>query len=72
MNRPKEISIYCDPETDTALVRIFKYRNYKWAGGKVVEIKKDSYILGRLAESCGVPTLWNTTFEIAQVYKIKE
>ena len=72
MNRPREISIYCDPETNTALVRIFKYRNYKWAGGNVIEMKKDSILLKRMAKLVGVKTLWDTTSEVAKTYKIIE
>jgi len=70
MNRPKEISIYCDPETNIALVRIFKYRNYKWAGGKVLELEKDSILLKRMADLVGVKNLWDTTSEVAKTYKI--
>lgn len=47
----KEIRIFCDKETQTALVRIFKYRNYVWAGGKTLEMKKDSPELQRVFES---------------------
>jgi len=72
MNRPREISIYCDPETNTALVRIFKYRNYKWTGGNVVEMKKDSILLKRMAKLVGVKSLWDTTSEVAKTYKIIE
>lgn len=72
MTRAKEFSIYCDPETDVALVRLFKYRNYKWAGGKVMEIKKDSILLKRMAKLVGVKTLWDTTSEVAKTYKLIE
>ena len=47
----KEVKIFCDKETQTALVRIFKYRNYVWAGGKTLEMKKDSPELQRVFES---------------------
>jgi hypothetical protein len=71
-SKSKELSIYCDPETNTASVRIFKYRNYLWAGGTVMEIKKDSIIFKRMAELVGVETLWDTTSEIAKTYKVKD
>lgn len=71
-SRNKEISIYCDPETNIALVRIFKYRNYKWAGGKVLEMKKDSILLRRMAELADVETLWDTTSDVAKTYKINK
>ena len=47
----KEVRIFCDKETQTALVRIFKYRNYVWAGGRTLEMKKDSPELQRVFES---------------------
>ena len=47
----KEIRIFCDKEIQTALIRIFKYRNYAWVGGKTLEIKKDSPRLQRVFES---------------------
>ena len=47
----KEVKIFCDKETQTALVRIFKYRNYVWAGGKTLEIKEDSPRLQRVFDS---------------------
>lgn len=44
----KEVKIFCDKESETASVRIFKYRNYLWAGGKTLELKKDSSELKRI------------------------
>ena len=47
----KEVRIFCDKDGSLALVRIFKYRNYVWAGGKTLEIKKDSPRLQRVFDS---------------------
>jgi len=44
----KEVKIFCDKETQTASVRIFKLRNYVWAGGKTLELKKGSPELQRV------------------------
>lgn len=44
----KEVRIFCDGENNLALVRIFKLRNYVWAGGKTLELKKDSPELKRV------------------------
>lgn len=41
-NKNKEIKVFCDKETETASVRIFKFRNYVWSGGKTLEMKKGS------------------------------
>ena len=41
MESKKEIRISCDFERGAALVRIFKYRDYSWSGGKVYELKRD-------------------------------
>lgn len=70
--RPKEVKIFCDPETNTALVRIFKLRNYKWSGGKTFELKKDSDELKALATLIGKDTVWDTSSETAITYQIKE
>jgi len=70
--KPKEVKIFCDPETNTALVRIFKLRNYNWSGGKTVEVKKDSGRLKTLAMLVGKDTVWNTNSETAITYQIKE
>ncbi len=40
--RSKEVKIFCDKETQMASVRIFKYRNYLWAGGRTLEFKRES------------------------------
>lgn len=39
-NPKKEIRIFCDFETNIALVRIYKFRNYSWSGGKTYELKR--------------------------------
>ena len=70
--KPKEVKIFCDPETNTALVRIFKLRNYKWSGGETLEVKKDSSTLKTLAILIGKDTVWNTNSETAITYQIKE
>lgn len=44
----KEVKIFCDKETQTASVRIFKLRNYVWTGGKTLELKKGSPELERV------------------------
>lgn len=44
----KEVKIFCDKESETASVRIFKYRNYLWTGGKTLELKKGSPELERV------------------------
>ena len=44
----KEVKIFCDKETQTASVRIFKLRNYVWAGGKTLDLKKGSPELQRV------------------------
>ena len=49
-NPKKEIRVSCDFENDTALVRIFKYRNYSWSGGRVYELKRESPRLKKLGE----------------------
>ena len=41
-NSKKEIRVFCDFETDTALIRIFKFRDSSWSGGKTFEVKRDS------------------------------
>lgn len=41
----RDIVVFCDKDTQTAFIRIFKYRNYLWAGGKVFELKKNSPLL---------------------------
>lgn len=50
MRKPssKEVMVFCDKETQTATIRIFKFRNYVWAGGKTFEIKKNSRTLSEL------------------------
>jgi len=49
-NPKKEIRISCDFETNTAIVRIFKYRNYTWSGGQVFELKRDCDRLKELGQ----------------------
>lgn len=53
MRKPssKEVMVFCDKETQTATIRIFKFRNYVWAGGKTLEFKKDSQKLQRVFDS---------------------
>lgn len=53
MRKPnnKEVMVFCDKETQTATIRIFKFRNYVWAGGKTLEFKKDSQELQRVFDS---------------------
>lgn len=46
--KSKEVKIFCDKETGVASVRVFKFRNYAWAGGKTLELKKDSPKLKRV------------------------
>lgn len=73
----KEIKIFCDKETGVALVRIFKYRNYLWAGGDTIEMKKGSPALDVLAEIiCKFSVekvekekvLWNEDSDVAITY----
>lgn len=47
----KEVKIFCDSETRIASVRIFKYRNYLWEGGKTFEFGKDSPELKRVFQT---------------------
>lgn len=47
----KEVKVFCDKETQIASVRIFKYRNYIWEGGKTLEFKKDSPELKRVFQT---------------------
>lgn len=47
-SKSKEVKIFCDKETGVASVRIFKYRNYLWTGGKTLELKKGSPDLERV------------------------
>lgn len=47
----KEVKVFCDSETQTASVRIFKYRNYLWEGGKTLEFGKDSPELQRVFQT---------------------
>lgn len=49
-NPKKEIRIFCDFETNVALVRIFKYRNYSWSGGRTYELKRGCYRLKELSD----------------------
>lgn len=49
-NPKKEIRISCDFENNMAYVRIFKFRNYSWSGGKVYELKRDSDRLKELSD----------------------
>lgn len=49
-NTKKEIRISCDFENKTALVRIFKYRNYQWSGGQTFELKQDCDRLKELGD----------------------
>ena len=49
MSRKKEIKVFCDFETNKALVRIFKFKNGSWSGGKVYEVDRESSILENLA-----------------------
>lgn len=48
-NPKKQIVVSCDFETNTALVRIYKFRNYTWSGGRVYELARDCYALKQLA-----------------------
>lgn len=47
----KEVKIFCDKETQTASIRIFKLRNYVWEGGKTLDFKKDSPELKRVFQT---------------------
>lgn len=76
----KEVRIFCDKETQTALVRIYKYRNYVWNGGKTFELKKDSRTLSELLrvvashvdESVDKSSiLWDDTKEVATTYVLE-
>lgn len=54
MTETKEVRIFYDTESNIALVRIFKLRNYRTAGGKVYEVKRGSRVLEFLANIiCG-------------------
>lgn len=68
----EEVRIFCDNETNTALVRIFKLRNYLISGGKTFEIKKNSQIIKMLAKICGLDDIWDTSSETAKTYQVKE
>ncbi len=76
----KEVMIFCDKQTETASVRIFKFRNYVWAGGKTFEVKKDSRTLTELfrvisshvGENVDKSSiLWDDTKEVATTYVLK-
>ena len=45
----KEIKVFCDFETNKALVRIYKFKNGSWSGGKVYEVDRESPRLKKLA-----------------------
>jgi hypothetical protein len=49
-NSKKEIRIFCDVDTNIASVRIFKYRNYTWSGGKTYDLKRDCDRLKELSD----------------------
>ena len=49
MNSKKEIKVFCDFETNKALVRIYKFTNGSWSGSKVYEVDRESSILENLA-----------------------
>jgi len=81
----KEIRIFCDFETDTALVRIFKFRNYSWSGGKTYEIERVSDRLTELSSlidkyrdakhegkklTSRSEILWNNKSEVATSYEL--
>lgn len=76
----KEVRIFCDGTTKTALVRIFKYRNYVWAGGKTLEFKKDSPELQRVFQTIlkysidpidKSSILWDETKDTATTYVLE-
>lgn len=48
-NSKKEVRVFCDFETNTAIIRIFKFRNYVWSGGKTFEVRRDSPRLKEIA-----------------------
>lgn len=76
----KEVMIFCDKETGTASIRIFKFRNYVWAGGKTFEVKKDSRTLGELFKVISSHVgenvdkssiLWDDSKEVATTYVLE-
>jgi hypothetical protein len=48
-NPQKKILVSCDFDTNMALVKIWKFRNYSYSGGQVFELKRDSASLKRIA-----------------------
>lgn len=83
-NRTAKILVSTDFETNTALVRIFKIRNYMLSGGKIFELKRDSYALNQIAnliekyqiKNDPVPTLnknifWNGKSNMAVTYNLE-
>lgn len=78
----REIRVSCDFDTNTAYVRIWKYRNYTWSGGNVYNQKRNSYALKEIAriiveygtENKGLVTnveiLFDGKNEIATAYNI--
>ena len=81
----KEVRVFCDFETDTALVRIFKFRNYSWSGGKTYELKRMSDRLTELSAlilkyqdtkleakklTSSAEILWNSKAEVATSYEL--
>jgi hypothetical protein len=78
----KEVRVSCDFETNTALVRIFKFRNYTWSGGRVYELKRDCDRLKELGnlilkyqykngtDLLNSEIIWNDKAEIAISYKL--
>lgn len=73
----KEVKVFCDKETEIASVRIFKYRNYLWEGGKTLEFKKGSPELERVFKTILANSieplkedlnLWDDSKDIAVTY----
>lgn len=73
----KEVKVFCDKETQMASVRIFKYRNYIWEGGKTLELKKGSPELEKVFKTIIVNSvdpikensdLWDDSKDVAITY----
>lgn len=76
----KEVKVFCDKETQVASVRIFKYRNYIWEGGKTLELTKGSPELEKVFKTIIVnsvdpikqdSSLWDDSKDVAVTYVLE-